>query len=185
LCPNTCARSKESRDEHSAAEHRQPSTARLGGDSIVTLNEHAPVLASSEVAIAADQQTVWNVLTAFERWPDWNADVSTMWLQGDGKAGTTFRWKTRSNTINSRIEHVDPPSRILWTGKSSGSRATHLHELEARGNGTLVRTTESFEGLVARVLRTRLKKVVQAALDSELRQLKIEAEKRSAGGTAA
>ncbi|HEX5017522.1 MAG TPA: SRPBCC family protein [Actinomycetes bacterium] len=155
------------------------STARLGDDSVVTLNEHAPVLASSEVVIAADPQIVWDVLTDFGRWPDWNADVRMMWLQGDGQAGTTFRWKTRSNTINSRIEHVDSPSRILWTGKSSGIRATHLHELEARNGGTFVRTEESFEGLVARILRRRLNKVVQAALDSELRQLRIEAERRS------
>jgi uncharacterized protein YndB with AHSA1/START domain len=148
---------------------------------MVTVNEDAPVCASSEVVIAADPQTVWDVLTDFERWPDWNADVSTMWLQGDGKAGTTFRWKSGSNTINSRIEDVDPPSRILWTGKSAGIRATHVHELETRNGGTLVRTKESFDGLVARLLRSRLQKVMQAALDSELRQLKIEAEKRATG----
>jgi hypothetical protein len=119
------------------------------------------------------------VLTDFERWPDWNTDVSTVSLQGEVDEGTTFRWKSGSSTIQSRIEHVDAPSRILWTGKTSGIRATHLHELEVRNGGTLVRTKESFEGLAARLLRTRLQRILQAALDSELRQLKAEVEKRS------
>ncbi len=149
---------------------------------VATANEKAPVVGSSEIVIAADPQTVWDVLTDFERWPSWNQDVSELSLQGNGSEGSTFRWKSGSSTIRSKVEQVDPPRRIVWTGKTSGVRATHLHELEARNGGTLVRTTESFEGLAARLLRGRLQKVLQEALDSGLRQLKVEAEKRASAG---
>jgi uncharacterized protein YndB with AHSA1/START domain len=151
---------------------------------MTTVNENAPVFGSSEIAIAADPETVWDVLTDFERWPDWNADVSSVSLRGDGKPGTTFRWRSGSSTIESTIEQVDAPARILWTGRTSGIRATHLHELEARNGGTFVRTKESFEGLPARLLRGRLQKALQRALDSGLRQLKDEAEKRAAAAAA-
>jgi hypothetical protein len=53
-----------------------------------------------------------------------------------------------------------------------------VHTLEPRAGGTLVRTEESYDGLVARVLHRRLQKVLDTTLDNELQRLKAEAERR-------
>ena len=50
------------------------------------------------------------------------------------------------------------PRRIAWTGTSFGIKAIHVHTLEPRNGGTLVRTEESYDGLVARLFRRRLQK---------------------------
>jgi len=88
---------------------------------VVSINENALVIGSSEVVIRAEPRTVWQVLTDFERWPDWNPDVSSLALQGRVSVGSTFRWKTGSSTINSTIQEVDEPWRIVGRGKQAAS----------------------------------------------------------------
>jgi hypothetical protein len=49
----------------------------------------------------------------------------------------------------------------------------YVYRLEARDEPKLVRTEESFEGWLARLLRRQLRKTLQEALNSGLRRLKI------------
>jgi uncharacterized protein YndB with AHSA1/START domain len=42
------------------------------------IDDRAPVASASEIEIAAAPEAVWEVLTAFERWPSWNPDVKSM-----------------------------------------------------------------------------------------------------------
>jgi hypothetical protein len=102
-----------------------------------------------------------------------------MSVSGDVVPGTEFRWKAGPGTITSTIRRVEPPTLIGWTGRTLGIRATHVYRLEGREGGTLVRSEESYEGLVARVLRRPLRKTLDAALADGLRHLKLEAERRS------
>lgn len=157
--------------------------ARLPGrlSSLVDVNRNAPVVAAEEIEIAASQQAVWDVLTDLESWPRWNPDVKSLSLQGDLAQGSVFRWRAGPGTITSTIQQVEPPSRIAWTGTTFGIKAKHVYGLEARGEGTLVRTEESYEGVVARLLRGSLRKTLEKGLSDGLRYLKTEAERRSAG----
>jgi hypothetical protein len=148
------------------------------------INERAPVVGTSEIAIAADPEVVWNVLTAFEGWPGWNSDVKSMSMHGPVARGSTFRWKAGPGTITSTIERVEPPRLIAWTGKTLGLRAIHFYWLEPRDGKTFVRTQESYEGLVARLLRAPLKKTLDRALANGLRSLKAEAERRASARSA-
>jgi hypothetical protein len=95
--------------------------------------------------------------------------------------GSTFRWKAGPGTITSRVEHVDRPRLVAWTGRTFGIRAVHVWRLEARNGKTLARTEESYDGLVARVLRRSLQKTLDAALTDGARYLKAEVEKVSPG----
>jgi hypothetical protein len=52
--------------------------------------------------------------------------------------------------------------------------------LEPRDGTTFVRTAESYDGLVARLVRRQLEKVLDSALESGLRSLKAEVERRTA-----
>ena len=147
------------------------------GEAPQGVNEQAPVVGAGEIEIAADPEVVWEVLTAFENWPSWNPEVKSMSMQGAVAPGSTFRWKAGPGTITSRIERVEPPRLIAWTGKTLGIRAIHFYWLEPRDGKTFVRTKESYEGLVASLLRSPLRKTLDRALADGLRALKAEAER--------
>jgi uncharacterized protein YndB with AHSA1/START domain len=145
---------------------------------VAAINESAPVVGRSELEIAAPPDAVWEVLTAFERWPSWLRDVKSMSIEGPVAAGTVFRWKAGPGTITSRLERVEPPQLIAWMGRTFGIEAIHFWHFEARDGATFVRTEESYEGLVARLLRGWLQKTLDRALDDGLQDLKAEVERR-------
>jgi uncharacterized protein YndB with AHSA1/START domain len=142
------------------------------------INESAPVVSRSEIEIAAPPDAVWVVLTDFERWPSWLRDIKSMSIEGPVAAGTVFRWKAGPGTITSTIQLVEQPRLIAWTGRTLGINAIHFWNLEERDGATFVRTAESYEGLVARLLRRSLQKTLDQALDDGLQDLKAEVERR-------
>jgi hypothetical protein len=152
---------------------------REGAATVRDINEDAPVIGSSEIEIAAAPEHVWDVLTDFERWPSWNTDVRSMSMGGPVAPGSVFRWKAGPGTITSTIERVEAPRLIAWTGKTLGIKAIHFWYLEARNGKTVVRTEESYDGLVARVFRGSIQKVLDRALENGLQGLKAEVERRS------
>jgi uncharacterized protein YndB with AHSA1/START domain len=143
------------------------------------INPVAPVVGAGETEIAAAREVVWEVLTGIERWPSWNPDVKSVSMHGALSEGAVFRWKSGPGTITSTLEHVEAPRRVAWTGKAFGLNAIHVYALEARDGTTVVRTEESYDGLVARLFRGRLQKTLDHALESGLRHLKAEAERRT------
>jgi uncharacterized protein YndB with AHSA1/START domain len=145
----------------------------------MTINEGAPVVVASEIEVAADRELVWDVLTAIDRWPSWNPDVKSVAMSGEVAEGSEFRWKAGPGTIASTIQSLERPQLVAWTGKTFGLNAIHVWRLEPRDGSTLVRTEESLEGLVARLFRDRLRKMLKSSLDAGLRHLKAEAERKS------
>ena len=142
-------------------------------------NENAPVRAAAEVEIGAPPQVVWEVLTRFENWPNWNPEVKSMSFPGPLAPGTEFRWKSGPGTIVSTLERVEAPNYIAWRGRTLTIDAYHEWWLEPRDGGTQVRTQESFSGLLARLLRRTLRKTLDKSLENGLERLKREAERRS------
>lgn len=145
-------------------------------DPPASINEQAPVVGVSEIEIAAAPEVVWDVLTAIDRWPSWNPDVKSVSMQEPVAAGPQFRWKAGPGTITSTIQRVEPPRLIAWTGDTLGIKAIHFWHLDPRDGRTYVRTEESYDGLVSRLFRGRLQKILDKALEDGLRHLKVEAE---------
>ena len=143
------------------------------------INRAAPVTAKAQVQIAADPQTVWDALTDFESWPVWKREVRSMSLRGPVAPGSTFEWKAGPGTIKSRLQEVDAPGRIAWTGATVGTKAIDVFRLEAREGGTLVTEEESWDGLLARLFRSRMHQTLQSGIDHGVEALKAEAEKRA------
>ena len=133
--------------------------------------------------IDAPIERVWAVLTAVEQWPSWNPNVKSASLDEPFAEGSTFRWKAGPSTITSRVEHVDRPRLVAWTGTTLGIRATHVWRLAATDGQTLVRSEESYDGLVARVLRRPLQRMLDTALADGLRHLGAEAVRDRAIGS--
>jgi uncharacterized protein YndB with AHSA1/START domain len=144
----------------------------------IEVNRKAPAFEAAEVTIEAPIETVWSVLSGLENWPSWNKGVSKIKVNGPIQTGTSFEWVGNGSKIASRLEEVNPPQRIAWTGKTLGIRATHVWELTKKGTGTLVHTEESFEGLVARLFRGFARKTLSKALGQGISSLKAAAESR-------
>jgi uncharacterized protein YndB with AHSA1/START domain len=157
-----------------------PVADRSGRDVPMDIDQNAPVIAHEQLLIAADVQTVWDVLSDLERWPRWNKAVSSMAVDGPVAPGTSFRWKAGPGMIKSRIAEVDAPSRIVWTGVTVGIKAVDAFSFEAADGGTLVRQSESWDGLLARLFRSRMERTLRSGLRDGLRSLKAEAERRAA-----
>ena len=137
----------------------------------------APVFSFAEVEIDASIEIVWNVLTAIDRWPTWNPDVKSVSIDGPPTEGTIFRWKAGPGTITSTVVRIDRPRRIAWDGRTLGIRAKHGWHLEPRDRRTHVRTEESYDGLVARLLRRPLQRILDRTLADGVHSLKAEAER--------
>ncbi|WP_322793248.1 SRPBCC family protein [Bellilinea sp.] len=142
------------------------------------INKSAPAFARREMLIHAPVEVVWQVLTDFGNWPDWQPDITFAKLDGDLREGTTFHWKAQGLNITSRLHTVQPPLRIGWTGTATGMTAIHNWSIEARGNDTLVTTAESLSGWLTRLMLLFDKHFLEKSLEASLLRLKKQAESR-------
>lgn len=132
----------------------------------------------AEIEIAAPPERVWDVLTRFERWPEWNPDVKTMSYEGPLAPGTQFRWKAGPGTIVSTLDRIEAPRYIAWRGRTLTIDAYHEWWLEPRDGETHVRTHEGFFGTLARVARPLMQKSVDKSFTDALERLKREVERQ-------
>ena len=58
-----------------------------------------------------------------------------------------------TSQISTSTLAVDPPSEIAWTGTTMRIKAVHVFRFEAMDDGTLARSEESWEGLIASMLK--------------------------------
>jgi len=144
------------------------------------INRDAPATAEGELRINADPQTVFSVISAIDQWPSWNPDVRSVTLQGPVQPGAVFRWKSGPSSLTSTLQVVDPPHEIAWTGTTMGIKAVHVFRFQANDGRTLARSEESWEGLLASLLRRYSRKTLDKGIRSVLAHLKTEAERRSA-----
>jgi uncharacterized protein YndB with AHSA1/START domain len=142
----------------------------------------APVVASSERTIEAAPQTIWDVLVDVERWPTWNSAVKTARMAGPLAEGTSFRWKASSLMISSVFREVHPPRTLGWSGQTLGIPALHEYKIDLGPQGTVVRSTESWGGLLASLFPRAMRRKLQLSLDFGLECLRAEAERRDAQG---
>ena len=143
------------------------------------IDRNAPATASSEIQVAASPETVWDVLSDLPNWPEWNADVRSMSLQGPLRPGTEFRWKSGAASLRSELQSVERPTEIGWTGTTMGIHAVHVFRFQPKDGGTLARSEESFSGLIPSVLKSYSRRTLKRGIESFLAALKTEAERRA------
>jgi hypothetical protein len=149
----------------------------------MNINELALVRSTRELRIEATPDVVWSILTDVNSWPTWNPAVSRARLDGPFLPGSIFRWKSGGSSIVSTLQEVEQPRRMSWTGKTLGAAAVHVWTLEPVGTGMLVRTSESFEGWLVRLLRSWFQRLLDTTLEEALRSLKAAAETSSRHGS--
>lgn len=128
----------------------------------------AAICESSEIVIDATAETIWDTLTDFNSWPRWMPGVKSVSLNGPVEIGTRFKWKAGPGTIRSEILESSRARSVGWKGRTLGITAVHVWRIEEQGPGVRTWTEESWDGLLARVLRAPLAKTVKKALDDGL-----------------
>ena len=139
-----------------------------------TIQQDAPVKASSETRINASAEKIWALLTDVNHWPQWRHGITRTEMAGPLRRGTEFSW-TSEPTIRSRIALVTPPEEVVWTGKVYNAKAIHVWKLQSLpGGGTLVKTSESMDGFLLGQFFSS--KELERTLRSWLQDLKTAAE---------
>ncbi len=139
------------------------------------INPDAPVKATSQIIIHADRDAVWELLTDIDRWPVWVKSITKAKLEGKLVQSSGFMWKSNGIRINSTLQLVDPEAKLAWMGKAAGMTAIHVWELhDHEDGGTLVKTSESMEGFLAKLLMSPKK--LERSLSDWLEDLKNAAE---------
>ena len=142
------------------------------------INREAPAIASSEGLIRAPLDVIWTTLTNIAEWSRWNPDVSSVDLRGPLAPGTEFRWKSGGASIVSTLQEIDPKRRIAWTGRTLGIRAAHVWTFTEQAEGVLVRTEESFDGLIVRLFSGAMRRMLASSLEKSLSALRTECERQ-------
>lgn len=146
----------------------------------MAINASAPVVGVGEIRVQAPTTVVWTIMSTIGEWPRWNPEILTADLDGPLAPGSTFRWRSGPGAITSVLREVQPGQVIEWSGRTFGVRAIHVWRIRPDGDGTIVTTEESWEGLPARIFRGRSKRTLDAAIASGLALLKAEAERQAA-----
>lgn len=152
---------------------------QINTNTMVKINERAPVTCSKQIVIKADKAKVWEVLTNIEQWPSWQTDISRTKLNGPLQENITFNWTSGGANISSTLHTIDEERILGWTGKSMGIFAIHnwiISEVEA---GTLVQVEESMEGILASIFKGALHKSLETGMVNWLSFLKAECEQTS------
>lgn len=137
----------------------------------------APVVAKQEILIDAPLETVWQLESDIAHWADWNPEISASALEGDLRPGTVLRWKAAGFSIAATLDVVEPPHRLIWTGKSFGSRAEDAWRFEATAQGgTRVIEQDSLWGWMPRLMSLFDRHWLDKALTKSLQALKAQAE---------
>jgi hypothetical protein len=116
-------------------------------------------------------------MSDIESWPSWNPDIKVARLEGPLAPGSVFRWKATTSLV-SRLEVVDPPHEIAWTGTTMGIRAVHVYRFEADDGGTLARSSESWDGLIPNMLKGYSRRALREGIGQSLQRLKQEVDRR-------
>ncbi|MBH5338090.1 SRPBCC family protein [Streptomyces pactum] len=145
---------------------------------IRSIDPAAPVIARAATTVYAPPAAVWALHTDIGAWADWQTDVSRAEFTGPLAPGATFRWHTHGLAITSTVHQVVPRERIVWGGPAHGIDGIHVWTFEETGGAVTVRTEESWSGAPAEADPVGLRQALQRSLETWLRLLKAEAERR-------
>ena len=111
----------------------------------------------TSIDIDAPPEQVWQHLTDFDAYPDWNPFVRS--LEGSPEDGTRLRvemrlpGKDKSSVFKPSVTAADPNHCLEWLG-SMGIKGLfdgrHRFDLSPSDGGTLLEQSETFAGILAR-----------------------------------
>jgi hypothetical protein len=110
------------------------------------------------IEIAASPMRVWNVLTDFTHFPEWNPFITR--IDGSAEPGTRLRVEIKppgrsAMTFSPTVLAARPGKELRWRGRlllPGIFDGEHRFELEERGGTCVFRQSERFSGLLVPLL---------------------------------
>jgi uncharacterized protein YndB with AHSA1/START domain len=146
------------------------------------IDENAPVISRAEILIDAPLDIIWSLHTDISSWSEWLPDIDASTIEGPLAVGTVFHWQTYGLSIESTIQEIDPPWRIVWSGPAQGIMAIHVWTMTpSEEDRILVHTEESWDGDPVRAQPEEMQQALDGSLRTWLQNLKHKAEARPRG----
>ncbi|WP_220277389.1 SRPBCC family protein [Streptomyces himalayensis] len=141
------------------------------------IDRTAPVIVELQTTIAATPETLWQLHTDIDSWPNWNAGIDKALLRGGFVEGSVFEWETAGLSISSSIVEVLPQRRTVWGGPAHGIDGVHVWMFEPTADGTVVTTLESWAGAPVEADPEGMRAALEGSLLAWLDALKGAAER--------
>ena len=136
----------------------------------------------TEIAIDATPEQVWQVLTDFASYAEWNPFI----VEAKGTATVGDRLEVRMDppggmaaTFRPVVTDADAPGRLEWLGKllfKGLFDGRHRFEIEATSSGTNFIQSEEFTGMLAPLMARILDKSTRRGFELMNRAIKERAE---------
>ena len=139
----------------------------------------------TEIQIAAPIGRVWQVLTDFDHWQDWNPMVNQ--VSGNATLGSKLNITMRgpdakdAMTYQPTLLEVNPPRSLRWRATMmSGMIFTNdrVFELSEKNGGTVLVNKEEFSGLMVPLFWSKMNQFVVPMLEKMNKALKDKLEAR-------
>jgi hypothetical protein len=140
----------------------------------------------TEIIIKASVQHIWDVLTDFDAYPEWNPFITS--LEGDVNEGSQFTVVLQSPnskpmTFKPTCLKLQPYKEFRWLGRlifPGLFNGEHIFELIDNGNGKVrFVQREKFKGLLVPLLWKQLNTKTRQGFEHMNAKLKERAEQRS------
>ena len=121
---------------------------------------------------------VWDAVVDYESRPNWSPRVTDAKII-DGpplQEGSRIRLHIGRHRFTARVVTFRPGERLSLLVKGPGFQATHTYLLSPSGNGTEVRMTGEFRGILGRLAARFMRGSVERDLTDELSAIKTSAE---------
>ena len=133
------------------------------------------------IGIAAPPARVWQVLTDFPRYPEWNPFIRS--IQGTAEAGARLRVEIdaagKRHVFKPLVLQATDGRTLRWLGRVGFPGlfdGEHGFFLEPEGAGTRLRQEESFQGFLVPLLWGEVGPVTRAGFEAMNAALKARAE---------
>ena len=162
----------------SLAEHSRPPIAW-----IVIVSPSPLAVYRTTLPIAASAETVWKILTDFERYPEWNPSLPS--INGELRAGNTVALTLGmpgrpSPKVKAKFGDVAPGRRLTWHGNAGADwlfAGDREFVIDAQRDGTVRFThVEDVHGVLFPLFRAVMGSAIQRSHDAFNAALKKRAE---------
>jgi hypothetical protein len=134
----------------------------------------------TSIHINATPSTVWQVLTDFEKYPNWNPFIKE--INGTVAQGASIQVNIDNMQFKPTIITCVPNEQLSWLGKlfiKGLFDGQHNFRLEAQTDGTTIfHHTEQFSGLLVRLFASKLETNTKAGFEAMNKKVKIIAEQQ-------
>lgn len=137
-------------------------------------------------AIDAPAEKVWEVITDFDRYPEWNPSIPS--IEGEPRAGSTLAIKLAmphrpSANVKATLTEVEPERRLIWDGNVGSDRIFRGHReflIDPQPGGSVLFThVEDVSGLLFPVFRAVMGSAIQGHHEGLNAAVKQRAEKET------